>query len=402
MLDIYYISVSDLLINYRNFSRFYLAIFKEESTVNTALSTEVSNVDRAQPIFNNGYNPSLDQATANYVFSKISRFVTDEYIRDVKNNKRNLEEFYKELSKIKPDEAAPLIYVKNYLQGKSWESISLNSDDYKHQLILHLKSCNYPLEEFNNLVRHKIDNILPDTYLDWFKDDLRCSLFLAHLIEHSIVHNAYKGRRELIDSVTHYLRHNIYMFNHEYSQNMPIYLVAYNRVGNWRTVQILYVKSSYMKNLTENYDWIDPKNDRMIDWIYKYLSRKGHEHIILKGIFFPENTQEKYELILASLDVLSNVEDPSVGTKNKKGFSPRNYVLSSMKKAWDGQKQTDTQDDVKKGYIKIYKPNLPKLEALRVFSNLTPNGLVNKSIEKLYDELIVGDSDAVDNDDSLN
>ena len=103
-----------------------------------------------------------------------------------------------------------------------------------------------------------------------------------------------------------------------------------------------------MKNRTENYDWIEHTNDKTIDWIYKYLSRKGHEHIILKGIFFPENNQEKYELILASLDVLSNVADPSIGTKIKKYFSQRAYVLYSMKKAWDGWKQTDTEKEVKR------------------------------------------------------
>ena len=402
LLDIYYIFSSESLGRYHNFSIINLAIFKEESNVNTALSTEVNNVDRAQPIFSNSPNPNLDQATANYVFSKISRFVADEYIRDVKNSKRHIEEFYKELSKIGESDAKSLLYIKNYFQGRSWENISFDGDDYGNQLIFHLQHCDKPLEEFNKLIRYKIDNILPGTYLDWFKNDLRCSLFLAHLIKHLIVQSAYKGRRELIEAVTDFLRFDIYMFNHEYSQNMPRYFFYYNRVGEQKTVNILFVKSIYMKNRTENYDWIEPTNDQMIDWIYRYLSKKGHEHIILKGIFFPENTQEKYELILASLDVLSNIEDPSIGTKSKKGFSQRAYVLSSMKKAWDGRKHTDTENEVKKGYIKIYKPNLPKLEALRAFSSFTANELVNKSIEQMYDKLIVDNSDAVDNDDSLN
>ena len=41
-------------------------------------------------------------------------------------------------------------------------------------------------------------------------------------------------------------------------------------------------------------------------------------------------------------------------------------------------------------------------EALRAFSSFTANELVNKSIEQMYDKLIVDNSDAVDNDDSLN
>ncbi|WP_352287702.1 hypothetical protein [Psychrobacter sp. GW64-MNA-CIBAN-0177] len=247
------------------------------------------------------------------------------------------------------------------------------------------------MEEFNNLIRHKIDNTLPETYLDWFKNDLRCTLFLAHLINHLLVHEAYKGKKELIEAVSDFLRFNIYMFNHECSKNLSKYSVLYNRVGDWRTVQVLYVKSIYLKNRTKKYDWIDPKNDEMIDWIYDYLSREGHEHIILDKIFIPENTQEKYELILASLDVLSNVEDPSVGTKNKKGFSLRSYVLSSMKKAWDGQKSYEAKNKVDEWKVKVYKKNHAKLKALIAFSDFTDNQMINNSIEQMYDQLIKED-----------
>ena len=368
--------------------------------MNTALSTQVHNVSPAQPVFVDNPNPVFDQATGQYISSKIIRFVADAYIRDVKNHKRTTEDFYKGLSKIGENDAKSLLYIKNYLQGRSWENISFDGDDYANQLIFHLKHCNNPLEEFNNLVRYKIDNILPETYLDWFKNDLRCSLFLAHLINHLIVDKAYKGRQDLIQAVADILRYEIHIFIKEYSKNLPNYSLIVQEKGDRRTAYIESVKSMYLKNRTENFDWIDPKNDQMIDWSYKYLCGKGREHIILKGIFFPENTQEKYELILASLDVLSNIDDPSIGTKNKKGFSLRAYVLSSMKKAWDGRKQTDTENEVKKGYIKIYKPNLPKLEALRAFSSLTANQLINKSIEQMYDELIVGNNDTLDKDDA--
>lgn len=368
--------------------------------MNTALSTQVHNVSPAQPVFADNPNPVFDQATGQYISSKIIRFVADEYIRDVKNHKRTIEDFYKGLSKIGESDAKSLLYIKNQLQGRSWENISFDGDDYANQLIFHLKHCDSPLEEFNNLIRYKIDNILPETYLGWFKNDLRCSLFLTHLINHLIVSETYKGRQELIQAVADFLRYDIYMFNNEHIKYLPYYSSEVQAKGDRRTANIESVKSMYLKNRTENFDWIDPKNDQMIDWSYKYLCGKGREHIILKGIFFPENTQEKYELILASLDVLSNIDDPSIGTKNKKGFSLRAYVLSSMKKAWDGRKQTDTENEVKKGYIKIYKPNLPKLEALRAFSSLTANQLINKSIEQMYDELIVGNNDTLDKDDA--
>lgn len=362
--------------------------------MNTALSTQVHNVYPAQPVFVDNPNPVFDQATGQYIYSKILRFVADEYIRDVKNHKRTIDDFHKELSKIGESDAKSLLYIKNYLQGRSWENISFDGDDYANQLIFHLKYSDNPLEEFNNLVRYKIDHILPETYLDWFKNDLRCSLFLAHLINHLIVDKAYKGRRELIEAVADFLRYNIYMFNNEHIKNLPNYSSEVQAKGDRRTAYIESVKSIYLKNRTENFDWIDPKNDQMIDWSYKYLSGKGREHIILKGIFFPENTQEKYELILASLDVLSNIDDPSIGPENKKGFSLRAYVLFSMEKAWRGRKQyakdkTSSENDS----VKIYKPNIPKLEALMAYSGFSLRQLVNNSIEQMYDRLIVEKTD---------
>lgn len=369
--------------------------------MNTALSADVNNVYRAQPIFNNSPTPVWDQATGQYIFSKISRFIADEYIRDVKNNKRSREEFYKELSTLDVNDAKSLLYIKNNIQGRSWENISFDSDDYINLLTVYLRGVPDPFQAFNNLISNKINHFLPAEYVGWFENDLRCSLFLAHLIQHVIVQDAYKGRRELLAVVTEFLRFNIYMFNNEYLKNMPKYSLRYSRVGEQKTIDILLVKSNYMKNRLEDFDWIEPENDQMIDWIYKYLSRKGHEHIILKGIFFPENTQEKYELILASLDVLSNIEDPSIGTENKKGFSRRAYVLLSMEKAWRGRKQYANDNlSSDNDSVKIYKNNIPKLKKLVAYSGLTLKQMLNKAIEQTYDQLIANNSDTLDKDDA--
>lgn len=360
--------------------------------MNPESSTEVHNVYQAQPVFVDNPNPVFDQATGQYISSKVVRFVAEEYIRDVKNRKRTIEDFYKGLSKIEESDAKSLLYIKNYFQGRSWENISFDGDDYGNQLIFHLEHCNNPLEEFNKLIRYKIDNILPETYLDWFKNDLRCSLFLAHLINHLMINEACKGRQELIQGIADFLRYNIHMFNNEYVKNIPDYSLVLTRSGDWRTVCIESVKSIYMKNRTEDFDWIDPKDDQMIDWIHKYLGRKDHEHIILKGIFFPENTQEKYELILASLDVLSNVESQLIGTKNNKGYSLRSYTLYSMKKAWDSQKSYEAKNEVDEWKVKIYKKNHTKFKALIAFSNFTDNQMINNSIEQMYDQLIKEDA----------
>ncbi|WP_394125047.1 hypothetical protein [Psychrobacter nivimaris] len=357
------------------------------------LSTRVDNVSRRLTNFDSSENIIFDEASVSYAHSKLLRYVADEYIRDVRLRRKSIESFYTALSKLDDHDAKSLLYVSNFLENKSWENISFDSDDYKNQLIEYLKNQQDPLLAFNELIYQKISNVLPEEYLGWFKNDLRCSLFLTYLIRDSIEYEAYKGRNELINAVTDYLRYEIHMFIDLYFQNLPNYEVQHYRIGERKVVDILYVKSVYLKNrldCEEDINWIDPTNDQQVNSIYKYLNDKDRQHIILKGIFFPQNTKEKYELILASLDVLSNVEDPNIGTKNKKGFSPRGYTLYIMEKAWRGRKYYSSQKPSSDNdSVKIYDKNLPKLKELMKFSGLTANKMINKSIEQTYDKLIL-------------
>ena len=145
-----------------------------------------------------------------------------------------------------------------------------------------------------------------------------------------------------------------------------------------------------MKNRTQDKDlrWLKSSDDEQVEWAYSYLYNATNESILLQGIFFPETIEEKYELILAHLDMLSNIERPYIGTKEKKGFSERSYTLYSMKKAWDGQKHYSQKKQVENGSIKIYKKNQDKLEALMAYSGFTANKMINRSIEQMYAQLI--------------
>ncbi len=357
------------------------------------LSPRVDNVSRRPTNFDSSENIIFDEASVSYAHSKLLRYVTDEYIKDVRLNRKSIESFYTALRKLDSHDAKSLLYMSNYLENKSWENINFDNDDYKNLLIEYLKSRRNPLSAFNELIYEKIHSVLPEEYLGWFKNDLRCSLFLAYLVRDSIENEAYKGRDELINAVTDYLRYEIHMFINQYFQNLPDYECQHDRTGERKVVDILYVKSVYLKNrldCEEDINWIDPTNDQQVNSIYKHLNHKDRQHIILKGIFFPQNTKEKYELILASLDVLSNVEDPNIGTNNKKGFSPRGYALYIMEKAWRGRKYYSSQKPSSdNNSVKIYDKNLPKLKELMKFSSLTANKMINKSIEQTYDKLIL-------------
>ena len=367
------------------------------------LPPTVNNVYPATVFYDNQVIPIFSESSIVYSRSKVLRYVTDEFIRACQSRTTLVKEFYTSLTKMDDLDAKSLLYIKNFLISRSWENISLDTDDYKNMLIMYLKNCDNPLVKFNELITYKINNLLPEEYLDWFKNDLRCSLFIAHLLGEWMQIKAFKGRDELLDDVANFLRYNIHVFIVNYAKNMPTYSLTIKRQGEWKTVDILSVKSAYFKNrldYEDDIDWIDATNAQQINWIYKYLNNENRQHIILNKVFFPQNLEEKYELILASLDVLSNVKSSNIGTKNNKGFSLRSYTLYSMKKAWDGQKSYEVKSKVSDGKIKVYKSNQSKLEALMAFSGFTANQFINNSIEAMYDELIVNNTKALDHGDA--
>ncbi|GAF52830.1 hypothetical protein [Psychrobacter sp. JCM 18900] len=239
---------------------------------------------------------------------------------------------------------------------------------------------------------------MPESYLGWFKNDLRCSIFLMSLIQNLVNNEAYKGRKELTTGTTNFLRYHISVFNHHASDFG--YKEKIFEDGDWKVTVLRSIKATYLRGRTENKElkWLDVSNHEQIEWAYDYLEK--NKHTILKGVFFPETIEEKYELILASLDRLSNIESDDIGTEKNKGYSPRSYVLFSIKKAWDGQKQYDSKSKKNDGIIKIYKKNQAKLDKLIAFSGFTAQKMINNAIEQIYDQLIKDDTEAVDQDDA--
>lgn len=328
----------------------------------------------------------FDQKAIIYSQSKFLMFITDEYINAIKSGKKNIAEFYKSLHTLSVHDAKSLLYLENILTNKSFENLEYDNDDYRNLLISRLKSWQSPIDRYNFLIQRKAESQLPEKYLEWFKNDLRCAIVLTSLIGHLLSNEAYKGKEELINAITDFLRYNIVYFN--ISMN-TFYLERTINSGDWKVSYLLPFKSAYLKNRTQDKDlrWLN-FDDEQVEWAYNYLDSVKGKSILLQGIFFPETIEEKYELILAHLDMLRNVESPHIGTKEKKGFSERSYTIYSMKKAWEGQKNYSQKKQIDNGQIKIYKKNQDKLKALMTFSGFTANQIINKSIEQMHAQLI--------------
>lgn len=331
----------------------------------------------------------FDQKSIVYSQSKLLMFITDEYINAIKSGKKNIEEFYKSLHNLSVHDAKSLLYLENILTNRSFENLEYDNDDYRNLLISRLRNWPSPLDRYNFLIHYKAESQLPEKYLEWFKDDLRCALVLTSLISHLLSNEAYKGKEELINAITDLLRYNVIHFNININNNQ-FYLEGTIRSGDWKVSYLLPFKSAYLKNRIQDKDirWLKSFDDEQVEWAYNYLDSVKGKLILLQGIFFPQTIEEKYELILAHLDMLVNIESPHIGTKEKKGFSERSYTIYSMKKAWEGQKNYSQKKQIDNGQIKIYKKNQDKLEALMAFSGFTANQIINKSIEQMHAQLI--------------
>lgn len=328
----------------------------------------------------------FDEGSMRYLNSQMLRTMSDLYRKDILSGVKRIEDFYIELRKVSVTDARSLLYMHRNITGRSWENINYDDDDYRNLLIKELRSWPSPIDKFNELIEIKIEYVLPKSYLDWFKSDLRCSLFLLSLIHNIVSYNAYKGKDEAIAKITSFLIDNIMDFNSN-ANNSFGYKEIIRIDEDWKTANLQSIKSTYLKGRTDYKEikWLDSSNHEQVEWAYNYLDDVQNKPIILKGVFFPETIEEKYELILAHLDRLSNIESHEVGTKQKKGFSPRSYTLYSMKKAWNGLKSYSSKSKVSDGNVNIYKKNQAKLEALAELNKTSVNKLMNKYVENLYE-----------------
>lgn len=330
--------------------------------------------------YDNNECPIFDARSVKYFGNECVSYVSDEFIKKARTNPNLLNKFFNIIANMSKDEARSLLLIRIFLLNDNWDLSHLPNNDYPALLVRELRGLKSPLEGFNGIIQYMLNVCVPDINLNWFKKDLRASLFIAYLVERKIRSKVFKGKIDLIANITESLKYRVHIFNEIYEKNLPNFLYYRDVYGDEKTAHIEFVEYLYLKNRTAEKDlsWVNPSNKKQIDWMYDYLDGKIFEKIILKRIFFPEDTNEKYQQILASLDILSNVPDDKVGTQYNKGYSQRSYVIASMRNAWKTQTNyRKIRPSIKERYVKIYKENYERLDEIAKSKKLTDNQLVN-------------------------
>ncbi|MGO2997602.1 MAG: hypothetical protein ACTIDV_06250 [Moraxellaceae bacterium] len=336
----------------------------------------------------------LNQANA-YHQAQQHKFNTDLYFYHAKQNWKNLEDFYNTIGRFNEDDCKSLVFAHNMYWGNLPANIEFDKGAFKSTLISIFKSQPYPIPYFHELMRFKINNQLPDSSLNWIKGDLRNALHIAYLVQ-GIFHNkTMVGGTELVSHISNYLKYNVMHFNYN-PLTLPYY-ANYVDVNTHPLIGVIEtVKSSYFRNRTDReIKWLKGDDSDQIEWAYNYLSSDKRDHLILQDIFIPSSIEDKYNLILASLDVLSNakytyeavtqnidISDPTVNLESISEISYRAKIIDNMKDAWAKFSTSNKNEDLRE--VKIYKKNQDQLDSIMKAKGTTANKVISQIIEDEY------------------
>lgn len=334
----------------------------------------------------------------NPAFDKLN---TELDIKDIKYDHKMREQFDLKINQMDSKSAKTLLFIKDYLINNSWFKIKYDDDDCVEYLQYYLRGFEFPIEEYDRLMTFKSRYLLPECHTDWFRNNLRRSLFLASLIKENFEKEPYQGELTLLEAIYNYLRYQYSEFNNLYKLPKYEWTADEDFDKRFKNRQIELVELMYFNNCVsyKGVKWIISSDAEQIDWIYDYLEKEkrrekekqnkkyedGEEegYIPLKTAFFPQNTQEKYELILATLDRISNVETPPFSINASGSYSERAYVLHKMQNAWNSRKgASDKVISSNEVTVKLSKKSRDTLNKLPGNSKAEIDKFINKCIEE--------------------
>ena len=364
---------------------------EKSGEVSTALTTTVD----TNGVLIEGYNQDLlNQANA-YHLAKQYKSNTDLHFYHLNQSWKNHEDFYNTIGRFNEDDCKSLVFAHNMYLGYLSTNIEFDKGAFKSTLISIFKSQPYPIQHFHELMQFKINNQLPDSSLNWIKGDLRSALHIAYLVQGVLYNKTMVGGNELIVHILNYLKHETINFNYTLLI-LPYYANSVDANNHPLIGRIETIKSSYFRNRTDReIKWLKGDDSDQIEWAYNYLSSDKRDHLILQNAFIPSSLEDRYNLILASLDVLSNVKytcetvtinisDPTIDIESIPEILYRAKIIENMKDAWNKFSASNKNEDLSE--VKIYKKNQDQLDSIMKAKGTTANKVISQIIEDEYNK----------------
>ena len=343
-------------------------------------------------------NQEIFNQANQYHYARQLKYNTDTQFDSQKQYIKNLEIFNRTIQNLNEDECKSLVFAHNsYFRIKPL-NIQLDKGSFKSFLVRIFEMQQNPIKFYDELMQFKTSNQLPDSLLGWLKEDLRSALHFAYLVRDTLSNKALVGDKELVNYILHYLKYEVTHFNDtniefpDYAND--VYLDEHPLIGKFETVKSHYFSNRAKKEI----DWLEGDNSDQIEWAYNYLSSDKRDHLILQNIFIPVSLEDKYNLILASLDVLSNVKytyetvtrdidisDPTIDLESIPEISYRAKVIENMKDAWVKFSASNKNEEL--NGVEIYKKNKDQLDSIIKVKGTSAKKLISQFIENEYKNL---------------
>ena len=341
-------------------------------------------------------NQEIFNQANQYHYARQLKYNTDTQFDSQKQYIKNLEVFNRTIQNLNEDECKSLVFAHNsYFRIKPL-NIQLDKGSFKSFLVRIFEMQQNPIKFYDELMQFKTSNQLPDSSLGWLKEDLRSALHFAYLVRDTLSNKALVGDKELVNYILHYLKYEVTHFNNtniefpDYANDVD--LDEHPLIGKFESVKSHY----FINRAKKEIDWLECDNSDQIEWAYNYLSSDKRDHLILQNIFIPISLEDKYNLILASLDVLSNakytyetvtrnidISDPTIDLQSIPEISYRAKIIENMKDAWAKFSASNKNEDLSE--VKVYKKNQDQLESIMKAKGATaPNKAISQMIEDEY------------------
>ncbi|MGM8898675.1 MULTISPECIES: hypothetical protein [unclassified Psychrobacter] len=295
------------------------------------------------------------------------------------------EDIYKKVKKIDIEAVKQFLFYDYLSIGRVKLFYDFDDDDAYNLLTDHLLTNSSPFQKLDYLVSLKTYSSIPNSFLNWFASDLRAGLYFSAYVDTEFVQDCFYGGIEFL----YWIKSIIKISNLEVEKHITIrpnlntdQSLKEINIGNLNMMKRRYLNR---RTPSKKIDWINLEDVEQIQWGYNYLDDR--KNLVLSSIFFPKTIKDKYNLILASIDI---ADDNDFEYKVPNGdkellFTARGYLIYKMRRAWDSILSTRKKaEDKSKRVVTITQKNYKILIKLSLHQKLSLNKMVNKLIEDEY------------------
>lgn len=296
----------------------------------------------------------------------------------------------KKIKKIEANTVKQLLFYESLLTRRPKVFFDFDNDDAYNFLTDQMLTYPNIFQQLDYLISIKTYSSISDSFLTWFSDDLRAGLYFSSYVDLEWYQDCFYGGTEFLHWIKSIIKTSTLEIGNHISIKPNFDTNQNLRESNIRNLNI--IKRKYLNDRTRpnKIDWFDLEDTEQVKWGYDYLDER--EKITLNGTFFPKTTKDKYNLVLASIDISDDkkVKYTVPNGENELAFTERGYFIYKMRRAWNSILTTRKKSEKKsKRIITVTPNNYDILLKLSSYQKLSTDKMVNKLIEDEYS--LIGD-----------